>query len=84
MSVLDQLFLQNIHIIWLNKSRKPKKLLLGVENMPKKWHFPKSFFEWASTKSKIPELGQPKSRIPEMGQPESGILKMGQLKSGIL
>ena len=83
MSVLDQLFLQNIHIIWLNKSRKPKKLLLGVENMPKKWHFPKKIFEWASTKSKIPEMGQPKSGIPEMGQPILGIPEMGQPKSGI-
>ena len=48
-----------------------------MENMPNKLHFLKSFFEWASTKSKIPEMGQPKSGIPEMGQPKSGIPGMG-------
>ena len=46
---------------------------MGVESIRKKHHFLKSFFEWASTKSKIPEMGQPKSGIPEMGQPISGI-----------
>ena len=51
---------------------------MGVENVQKKRHFLKSFYEWASTKSKIPEMGQPKSGIPEMGQPISGIPEMGQ------
>ena len=50
---------------------------MGVENVWKKRHFLKSFYEWASTKSKIPEMGQPKSGIPEMGQPKSGIPEMG-------
>ena len=56
---------------------------MGVENVRKKRHFLKSFYEWASTKSKIPEIGQPKSGIPEMGQPKSGIPEMGQPISGI-
>ena len=44
--------------------------------MCQKMTFLKSFFEWASTKSKIPEMGQPKSGIPEMGQPKLGICEI--------
>ena len=44
--------------------------------MPKNDIFSKVFFEWACTKSRIPE-------IPEMGQPILGIPEMGQSKSGI-
>ena len=51
--------------------------------MKKTTTFSQSFYEWASTKSKIPEMGQPKSGIPEMGQPKSGIPEMSQLKTGI-
>ena len=50
---------------------------MEVENVQKKQHYLKSFYEWASTKSKIPEMGQPKSGIPKMGQPKSEIPEMG-------
>ena len=56
---------------------------MRVENVQKKQHFLKSFYEWAGTKSRIPEMGQPNSGIPEMGQPILGIPEMGQPKSGI-
>ena len=51
---------------------------MGVENIWKKTTFSQHFFSWASTKSKIPEMGQPKSGIPEIGQLKTGIPEMGQ------
>ena len=51
---------------------------MGVENIRKKTTFSKKKFKWASTKSKIPEMGQPKLVIPKMGHPKSGIPEMGK------
>ena len=84
MSVLDHFFLRiskSMSTDWIRV--RSRKITHRSGKPAKKCHFLKSFFGWASTKLRIPGMGQPKSGIPEMGQPILGIPGMGQPKSGI-